>query len=164
MSRRVLLLSKHLLVLLPFMELQGLWQVGHGAAALPRQPDAGPRPVPQVLCWRVHHECVLSLCPYVCAYLAVAGRPCRRSAAKNNSWDAEGELKKLSCAPRHHRRRGDGTLAYFFTPEGLSALAAGAGLETEECRYACTALRNRKTGAPDMLRVFVHGVFRKPPL
>ncbi|GAB4817670.1 hypothetical protein N2152v2_004716 [Parachlorella kessleri] len=62
----------------------------------------------------------------------------------------------------HLYRRGDGTLAYFFTPEGLSRLVEAAGFETVECEYACVALRNRKEGGPDMRRVFVHGVFRKP--
>lgn len=58
--------------------------------------------------------------------------------------------------------RADGTLAYFFTPEGLTSLAEAAGFEVEEARYATTALRNRKSGAPEMKRVFVHAVLRKP--
>jgi hypothetical protein len=57
--------------------------------------------------------------------------------------------------------RGDGTLSYFFTPEGLCKLTSAAGFEAVECEYACVALRNRKQGGPDMKRIFVHGVFRK---
>lgn len=64
------------------------------------------------------------------------------------------------CIGRHLYRRGDGTLAYFYTTEELAGLAAAAGLEVVECDYVCVVNRNRKTGQA-LRRAFVHGVFRK---
>lgn len=71
-------------------------------------------------------------------------------------------LRTRPPAPPSPHRRSDGTLAYFFTPEGLSELVAAAGLEVEACEYHCTALRNRKKGRESMKRVFVHLVARRP--
>lgn len=65
------------------------------------------------------------------------------------------------CIKRHLYRRGDGTLAYFYTAEELSGLAEAAGLEVEECNYVCVVNKNRKTGQL-LRRAFVHGVFKKP--
>jgi methyltransferase-like protein 6 len=65
------------------------------------------------------------------------------------------------CIGRHLYRRGDGTLACFFTTHELAGLAAAVGLEVVECEYVCVINRNRKTGQ-ELRRVFVHGVFRKP--
>lgn len=56
--------------------------------------------------------------------------------------------------------RLDGTTCYFFTTEDLRARAEAAGFVTEECKYACTNLLNRKKQV-HMKRVFVHGVFQK---
>ncbi|KAL3133398.1 hypothetical protein ABBQ38_007267 [Trebouxia sp. C0009 RCD-2024] len=57
-------------------------------------------------------------------------------------------------------RRLDGTTCYFFTIEDLQARAEAAGFTTQECKYACTSLLNRKKQV-HMKRVFVHGVFKK---
>lgn len=65
------------------------------------------------------------------------------------------------CIGRHLYRRGDGTLAYFYTTEELAGLAAVAGLEVVECDYVCVVNHNRKTGQA-LRRAFVHGMFRKP--
>jgi methyltransferase-like protein 6 len=67
----------------------------------------------------------------------------------------------LQCIGRHIYKRGDGTLAYFYTTDELSGLAAAAGLEAVECEYVCVFNRNRKTGL-ELRRTFVHGVFRRP--
>lgn len=64
------------------------------------------------------------------------------------------------CIGRHLYRRGDGTLAYFYTTQELAGLAAAAGLEVVECDYATVVNKNRKTGQ-ELRRAFVHGVFRK---
>lgn len=61
--------------------------------------------------------------------------------------------------PARAFRRGDGTLARFLALQELVAASAAAGLECEEARYACVAVR--RSGAPDLRRVFVHAVFRK---
>jgi SAM-dependent methyltransferase len=58
-------------------------------------------------------------------------------------------------------RRGDGTLAYFYTSDGLAALGAAAGLVPVRCGYACVVNRNRRSGQA-LRRVFVQGEFRKP--
>ena len=55
-------------------------------------------------------------------------------------------------------QRGDGTLCYFFTSADLQSRMKAAGFRTEECKYACVQLKNRKTDL-QMRRVFVHGVF-----
>jgi hypothetical protein len=65
------------------------------------------------------------------------------------------------CKGRHLYRRGDGTLAYFYTTQELAGLASAAGLEVLECDYVCVVNKNRKTGQA-LRRAFVHGVFRKP--
>ncbi|KAF6257122.1 S-adenosyl-L-methionine-dependent methyltransferase [Scenedesmus sp. NREL 46B-D3] len=67
------------------------------------------------------------------------------------------------CIGRHIYRRGDGTLAYFYTTQELAGLAAAAGLVVVECEYVCVFNRNRKTGL-ELRRTFVHGVFRRPQL
>jgi hypothetical protein len=59
------------------------------------------------------------------------------------------------------RRRGDGTLSYFFSTQDLAARAEAAGLQVEEAEYACVCNTNRKTGQ-QLRRVFVHGVFSRP--
>lgn len=70
-------------------------------------------------------------------------------------------IPSAQCIGRNLYRRGDDTLAYFYTKEELSSLAAAAGLETMECEYVCVVNSNRKTGQ-QLRRTFVHGVFRKP--
>lgn len=65
------------------------------------------------------------------------------------------------CIGKHLFRRGDGTLAYFYTVEELSGLAKAAGLEVLECSYVCVINRNRKTGQ-ELRRAFVHGLFKRP--
>ncbi len=65
----------------------------------------------------------------------------------------------LIIPPRY--MRADGTLAYFFSTADLEARATAAGFATEECKYACVVVRNRKKGQ-DMKRVFVNAVFVKP--
>lgn len=57
-------------------------------------------------------------------------------------------------------RRGDGTLAYFFTTEVVQELLQGAGLEVLECEYHTVWSTNRKRGTRHR-RVFVHAVARK---
>jgi methyltransferase-like protein 6 len=64
------------------------------------------------------------------------------------------------AAPALHAR-SDGTLAFFFTPDYVASLAAGAGLATVECRWATVARPNRRTGVV-LRRVMVHGVFENP--
>lgn len=58
-------------------------------------------------------------------------------------------------------RRKDGTTCYFFTTEDLRSRMERAGFITEECKYVCVSITNRKHNL-DMKRVFVHGQFRKP--
>ncbi|GLI67403.1 hypothetical protein VaNZ11_011592 [Volvox africanus] len=58
-------------------------------------------------------------------------------------------------------KRGDGTMAYFFSTEELSRRATGAGFHVNECKYVTVINRNRKSGI-ELRRVFVHGVFEKP--
>ena len=65
------------------------------------------------------------------------------------------------CIGRNLYRRGDGTLAYFYEPEELAAMAVRVGFEVVECEYVCVHNKNRKTGQL-LKRVFVHGVFRRP--
>lgn len=65
------------------------------------------------------------------------------------------------CTGRHLYRRGDNTLAYFYTTEELAGLAVAVGLEVVDTSYVRVVNRNRKTGQA-LRRAFVHGVFRKP--
>lgn len=65
-----------------------------------------------------------------------------------------------TIAPNMYRR-GDDTLAYFFTTAELAGLAAAAGFDVVECDFVCVVNSNRKTGQR-LRRVFVHGLFRKP--
>lgn len=65
------------------------------------------------------------------------------------------------CIGRHLYRRGDGTLACFYTTDDLAGLARAAGLQVVECEYVCVVNRNRASGQ-QLRRAFVHGVFRKP--
>lgn len=58
-------------------------------------------------------------------------------------------------------KRGDGTLAYFFSTEALAERACAAGFEVDECRYITVINRNKKRKL-ELRRVFIHGVFRKP--
>lgn len=58
-------------------------------------------------------------------------------------------------------KRGDGTLAYFFSVEDLAAKAEAAGFVVRECKYVCVTNWNRKAGL-ELKRVFVHGVFERP--
>ena len=43
-------------------------------------------------------------------------------------------------------RRGDGTLAYFYTAEELAAMGEAAGLASERADYACVVNANRRSG------------------
>jgi SAM-dependent methyltransferase len=65
------------------------------------------------------------------------------------------------CLGPNMYRRGDNTLAYFFSVEDMRAKAESAGFGVRECEYVCVYNRNRKTGQT-LRRVFVHGVFVKP--
>jgi hypothetical protein len=58
-------------------------------------------------------------------------------------------------------RRGDGTLAYFYTTEELAAMGAAAGLAAARCEYVCVLNRNRRSGQA-LRRVFVQAEFVKP--
>merc|ERR1712151_252509 len=76
-----------------------------------------------------------------------------------------GDLAQLRFAPGHWLGgdlyvRGDGTLALFFTVEGLQACFEAAGFETVECEYRRTEICNRSTGVV-MPRVWVQARFRK---
>lgn len=64
------------------------------------------------------------------------------------------------CIGRHLYRRGEGTLAYFYTTQELVGLAQAVGLEVVESEYVCVVNHNRKTGQ-QLRRAFVHGLFRK---
>ena len=62
-----------------------------------------------------------------------------------------------------------GTLVYYFDVEYITELVTSAGLEIVELEYVTISIQNRKqlyrkspTGGC-MRRVFVHGVFRRPP-
>jgi len=56
--------------------------------------------------------------------------------------------------------RGDGTLAYFFTAEGLAADLEAVGFEVVSCEYRRNEIVNRGTGVR-MPRVWVQGKFRR---
>lgn len=56
--------------------------------------------------------------------------------------------------------RDEGTRAAFFSLQDLEQLAAAAGLQAEQARYACV-LASRRSGAPPLRRVFVHLVLRR---
>jgi len=55
-------------------------------------------------------------------------------------------------------KRGDGTLAYFYTTEELAAMGAAAGLRAERCEYACVINQNRRL-RQELRRVFVQAEF-----
>jgi hypothetical protein len=57
-------------------------------------------------------------------------------------------------------RRGDGTLAYFYTTEELAAMGAAAGLRVARSEYVCVVNRNRRSGQ-QLRRVFVQAEFVK---
>lgn len=57
--------------------------------------------------------------------------------------------------------RGDGTLAYYATPDYISSLLSQAGLAVREASYARVLNRNRKKGTC-IRRVFVHALGIKP--
>ncbi|GAX80389.1 hypothetical protein CEUSTIGMA_g7828.t1 [Chlamydomonas eustigma] len=57
-------------------------------------------------------------------------------------------------------RRGDSTLAYFFSLEDFKERAEAAGFTVEECKYVCVINKNKKTGI-ELKRVFMHAVCRK---
>lgn len=76
-----------------------------------------------------------------------------------------GDLAQLRFAPGHWLGgdlyvRGDGTLALFFTVDGLKACFEAVGFETVECEYRRTEIVNRGTGVV-MPRVWVQGRFRR---
>lgn len=76
-----------------------------------------------------------------------------------------GDLAQLRFSPSNWLGgdlyvRGDGTLAYFFTVEGLIADFEAAGFETVECEYRRTEIVNREKDLR-MPRVWVQGRFRK---
>jgi hypothetical protein len=52
-------------------------------------------------------------------------------------------------------RRGDGTLAYFFSIEDMTAKAEAAGFAVLECEYVTVINTNRKKGL-QLRRVFIH--------
>ncbi|KAG2435841.1 hypothetical protein HXX76_007036 [Chlamydomonas incerta] len=58
-------------------------------------------------------------------------------------------------------KRGDGTMAYFFSREDMAARARQAGFEVTELKYVTVVNRNRKSGL-ELRRVFIHCVFTKP--
>ncbi|KAG2451183.1 hypothetical protein HYH02_003790 [Chlamydomonas schloesseri] len=58
-------------------------------------------------------------------------------------------------------KRGDGTMAYFFSREDIAARATQAGFEVTELKYVTVVNRNRKSGL-ELRRVFIHCVFTKP--
>jgi methyltransferase-like protein 6 len=75
-----------------------------------------------------------------------------------------GDLAQLRFASGHWLGgdlyvRGDGTLALFFTVDGLKACFEAAGFRTLECEYRRTEIVNRGTGVR-MPRVWVQGRFQ----
>jgi hypothetical protein len=98
-------------------------------------------------CLATHSKCLaIAPCPQRCAFCAA---------------QVQLRIPAEQCIGRHLYRRGDATLAYFYTTEELAGLAVAAGLEVVECEYVCVVNRNRKTGQA-LRRAFVHGVFRNP--
>jgi len=76
-----------------------------------------------------------------------------------------GDLAQLRFAKGHWLGgdlyvRGDGTLAYFFTVEGLRDAFEAEGFETIACEYKHNEIVNRATGVC-MRRVWVQGKFRR---
>lgn len=104
-------------------------------------------------------EGMLSMMCNAAAALRPGGLLCIRDHALYDM--VQLRISAEQCIGRHLYRRGDATLAYFFTVEDLSALAVAAGLEVVECDYVCVVNRNRKTGQ-ELRRAFVHGLFRRP--
>jgi hypothetical protein len=62
---------------------------------------------------------------------------------------------------RVYYKRGDGTLACFFSREWLRRLGEGAGLQVRSVSYATVINRNRRTGQ-ELRRVFAQAEFVKP--
>ena len=76
------------------------------------------------------------------------------------------DMVQLRCPPEYYvspnlYRRGDGTLAYFFSCEDVAGKARAAGFRIRECKYVCVCNHNRKTGV-SLRRVFVHLVAEVP--
>lgn len=102
---------------------------------------------------------MLAMLRNAAASLAPGGHVCVRDHALY-------DMVQLRCPPqqlvaRHTYRRGDDTLAYFFSVDDLAGLAEAAGLQVIECDVVRVTNRNRKTGQV-LRRAFVHGLFRKP--
>mmetsp|Transcript_26926 Transcript_26926/g.72776 ORF Transcript_26926/g.72776 Transcript_26926/m.72776 type:complete len:183 (+) Transcript_26926:159-707(+) len=57
-------------------------------------------------------------------------------------------------------KRGDGTLAYFFSVEDMRAKSEAAQFHVVDCEYVTVYNTNRKTGV-QLRRVFVHAVLQK---
>jgi methyltransferase-like protein 6 len=57
-------------------------------------------------------------------------------------------------------RRPDGTIAYYFSTEGVQAMASSVGLSVRELEYATVKTENKKNGKI-LRRVFVHAVLQK---
>jgi methyltransferase-like protein 6 len=77
-----------------------------------------------------------------------------------------GDLAQIRFASGHWMGgdtyvRGDGTLAHFFTVEGLRHCCEGVGFETLACEYKTAEIVNRARGM-HMPRVWVQGKFRRP--
>lgn len=77
-----------------------------------------------------------------------------------------GDLAQLRFSPSNWLGgdlyvRGDGTLAFFFTVDGLTNDFKAAGFEIVECEYRRTEIVNRERDL-HMPRVWVQGRFRKP--
>lgn len=76
-----------------------------------------------------------------------------------------GDLAQLRFAPGHWMGgdlyvRGDGTLSFFFTIEGLIAQLSEAGFDLIECDYKKSNITNRSKGVT-MPRIWVQGKFRR---
>lgn len=68
--------------------------------------------------------------------------------------------KGHKVAPRLYVR-GDGTMAYFFTPQELVAHAAAVGLQVQQATFLHRKYTNRAQGK-SMSRIFTHAVLVKP--
>jgi len=104
----------------------------------------------------VHHEATLTR---ICSRLKPGGVILIRDYGR-------GDLAQLRFSPSNWLGgdtyvRGDGTLAHFFTIEGLERAFTAAGLESLGCEYRHNEIINRGTGVV-MPRVWVQGRFRRP--